>query len=131
MRARVLPVAEWDRLKATGQDHFWPWVSPESTTIVVVEEGDKIIATWTMMKVLHLEGLWAAPEYRGNAGMARRLLRCVGETAKGMGEWIALTGAQDDHVRDLLKRTGASKVEMDTFLFPVGEKCQSVYQSQH
>lgn len=119
MKARVLPVAEWSRLASVPCGGQIPDIRPEDMAEIVVEDGDRIVARWTVLRMTHLEGLWIDPEYR-NAGTGRRLMRLAVQTARQWADKWVQTGAQTDEVRDMLARVGAVKIEMDNYMLPLG-----------
>src|SRR4029077_20633639 len=87
--SRVLPRAEWDRLKGTEAETVCPLL-PESAQVLVVEDGTAIAGCWVLLPVLHVECLYVAPEHRKKPSVARRLLagmrRLVRESG-GRGVW--------------------------------------------
>lgn len=121
MTARVLPFEEWGRLGESELSVLLPLLRPQDVEVVVVEDAGRIVATWAVLRVTHLEGLWIAPEYRGNVGVVRRLMRATITAARRWAAGWVLTGANNGHVRDLLARTGATKLDMDAWVMPIGE----------
>ena len=120
--SRVLPPAEWSRLADTDIPSVFPYVTPETMRVIVVEDGDRIVAACALLTIVHLEGLWVHPEYRHKPGVARRLLTATLTLARSMTRW-AMTAAQDDTVRRLLtKHLGAVHVPGDMYIVPIKEK---------
>lgn len=111
MRARILPPEEWDKLPERPQ---WA-VDPSDISVVVVEDGEKVVACMTVLRATHLEGTWVSPEHR-NAGVVRRLLRLATQTAKSRGSSWAFTGAADEAMHSILSRLGAAFVPMSTYV---------------
>lgn len=127
MTSRVLPPAEWDRLGATDIPQLLPLVHRDDVQIVVVEDEGQIVGAWAALRIVHLEGVWIAPTYRGRAAVARRLLARTLAVARAWAPW-ALTGAATDDVRRLIERhLRGTKVPMDLYAIHLsGEHaCQS------
>lgn len=117
MKARVLPVAEWDRLVATEFPHVLPYLGPEDARIVVVEDGDEIVGCWGLMPMWHVEGLWVSPAYRHTPSVFRRLFALMRREIQAVAPRWLMTGAQDDVVAELLtKHAGAVKVPMEQYM---------------
>lgn len=119
MKQRILPPEEWHRLEGTEAGDVWQTFDPEQTRVIVVEEDGKIIGTWTVMRTVHVECLWAAPEYRGSFGLARRLLAGMREIASGWGARNVFTGSMSPHVTDLIRRFGGIPAPCEYFILPL------------
>jgi len=116
---RVLPPEEWHKLSVTDMTNIGPAFRPEDVQIVVVEDEGRIVATLGAFRVCHLEGLWIDPEYRGNAGMARKLMKgAVSAVRKWNDEW-AYGASGTDHMNDIMQRMGGVKMPVETFVIPV------------
>jgi hypothetical protein len=125
LRTRILPPEEWDRLKETELPPLLPYISPDNAAMVVVEDGDKVVASLAVLRATHLEGLWIDPERRGNAGVARALLRQATELVRVRGEQWALGGCADDRMRRLIGKLGGVQVPMELYaLWVGGEGCR-------
>lgn len=119
MKARVLPREEWGKLDVSGFPTVGSSLRPEDSEVVVVEDGDKIVATMSTFRVTHFESLWVDPEYRGNAGVARMLLKAGIQSAKKWtDEWV-WGSSGTDHMDDILTRVGAKKMPVSTFVVPI------------
>lgn len=120
MKARVLPPEEWARLAGTEAETMYPHMNPEHTRVLVVEDASgEIVATWSLVRVVHAEFLWCAPKHRGSFGVAARLLRLMGETAAAWNVSAVFTGAKSDHVEDLIRRFGGEELPFKSFVLPV------------
>ena len=120
MKARILPREEWSRLD-TGFPAIGTTLRPDDSQVIVVEdESGKIVASVGTFRVTHFEGLWIAPEHRGNAGVARSLMKeCVAAARKWTDEWV-WGSSGTDHMDDILKRLGGKKMPVDTYIVPLG-----------
>lgn len=119
MKARVLPPEEWGRLVDQDLPVLLPYAHNGDVSVVVVEDGSRIVASMAIMRVTHLEGVWIDPEYR-NAGTVRRLLGATIDAAKKWPSNWAIAGAADDRMRDILPRMGATKVPVDSYVLTLG-----------
>lgn len=120
MKARILPKEEWSRLSITGIAPIQETLRPEDVQVIVVEDGDRIVASMGAFRVTHFESLWIDPEYRGNAGLGRRLLK-AGITAarKWTDKWV--WGASDTpHMNDVILRLGGKRIPIETYMIPLG-----------
>lgn len=119
MRARVLPREEWGRLEVTKLPQIGPQMRPEDVQIVVVEAGDRIISTMAVLRVTHFESLWIDPEYRGNPGMARHLIKEALSAGRKWSDWA--WGASDtEHMTDIIERIGGVPLPVNSFIIPLG-----------
>ncbi len=115
--ARILPVAEWPRLAGTPlADHA---LNPTGCTVVVVEQQGQIVAQWAALAVVHVEGLWIAPDVRGHAGVSRALLTAMLDmlTTHQVGE--VLTQAETPDVVAMIRKAGGTRVPGETWVIPV------------
>lgn len=119
MTSRVLPREEWPRLTGTELETSWPYLDPVNAQIVVVERGDAIVACWALMRVVHVEGVWIAPEYRGAFGVVKRLLAAMRGCARAWGASYVWTGAISDDVRALIGKLGGKPIPFDCYAMPI------------
>lgn len=119
MTTRILPPAEWPRLAGTEAAALWPLLDPAKAQIVVVEVDGAIVATHTLMWVLHAECLWVHPAWRGRLRVLRRLWATVQAVARAMGAQTLATAACDDGVRALLARAHAQPLAGEHFVVTV------------
>jgi hypothetical protein len=119
MKARVLPREEWSRLEVTQLPQIGPLMRPEDVQIVVVEVGERIISTIAVLRVTHFEDLWIDPEYRGNAGAARRLLKVAISEARRFSTW-AWGSSDTEHMTDIIERAGGVPLPVKSFAIPLG-----------
>lgn len=126
LTTRLLPFVEWKKLAHTPlRELATVPAEPEGTLVVVVEQADEILACWSAIQTVHLEGLWEAPEVRGNPGIGRALLRQMMTTLRGGGIPGVLTLALTPEVETLIQKFGGTLIPGTTWILPVppvGEK---------
>lgn len=110
MIARVLPPDEYSRLSVTGEPQMYPTVRPEDIEIWVVEDGEEIVGSLSVVRVPHLEGVWIAPDRRGSPTISTLLLRNAVESSRKWSKGWVMAQAADDHVKDLVSRCGGVKM---------------------
>lgn len=122
MTSRLLPREEWHRLTDTDIPSIVPYA--DDAQVVVVERGDRIVGAWAVLRVVHLEGVWIAPEYRGRGTVAARLLRAGLDAARSWGRW-AFTGSQTPEVARLITRhLRGVRIPMDTYAISLEAPCR-------
>lgn len=119
MTSRILPPAEWPKLVGTEAETLWPHLDPENSRVLVVEHDGRIVGTWTVLRLVHVECVWIDPDYRGAFGVVKRLLRGMREVARGWGARTVLTAALTDPVRSLIASLGGSMLPGDHYVLPV------------
>lgn len=120
MTVRILPPAEWARLAGTEAQALWKHLDPERAKVVVVEEHGQIIATHTLMWVLHAECLWVHPGWRGRLSVLGRLWMKVQAVARAMGARTLMTAQiPEQPILPLLQRVGAKKLDGDHFVVSI------------
>jgi hypothetical protein len=128
MTTRILPPDEWSRLAHTEFRHL-PYVTGDELQVVVVEDEGRIVGCWGLMTMLHLEGLWIDPAYRGRPSVAKRLLIATwAEVKKRAPRWV-MTAADSDGVRRLLTRhMKAIPVPAESYVIPMegAKRCHSL-----
>lgn len=123
---RALPASEWGRLVGTELETLAPKLDPAETQIVVVEHGERIVACWAVMRVVHVEGLWIHPDYRKKPPVAVRLLRAMHQAARAFGASWVWTGSETPDVTSLILKQGGTHVPFDSYILPIppGTSCQ-------
>lgn len=116
---RVLPPEEWPKLAGLEIAALLPWLVPEDTRVLVVEDNDAIVGVWAATRVVHLEGVWIDPAYRRQVPVVRRLLRGAWSVAKAWGAKACWTGAQTDEVRALIQKLHGQELAMTAYVVPV------------
>lgn len=119
MITRTLCPDEWPRLKGTELEHVWPHL-PDGARIVVVEEGDDILACHAVLTYVHIEGLWVHPKHRhGTVGW--RLWQAVQREVRELGANVAITGALTEQVKALIEHVHGVKLPGDAYVIPIGD----------
>ncbi len=119
MTTRILPVEEWSRLAHTEACDVHPFLDPDRSSVVVVEQDGAIVGCHILINVVHAECLWIDPAFRGKTSVARRLWAAVQAQARELGARTIATAACDDQVRELLAHVGATKLPGDHYVIPV------------
>jgi hypothetical protein len=122
VRSRILPPEEWERLAGTEAETVWPVLDPENARVLVVEEDGEIVATWTAMRVVHMECIWVKPSHRGLVSVARRLFMGLREIASAWGARRVWTASLSPEVTGLIERFGGEPIPGAHFLLPLGIK---------
>lgn len=116
MTRRELPREEWSRLADTPElGPIWQTIPPSARVVVVEAEG-RIVATWCLLFVAHLEGAWVDPAH---PVAAVALLRGVRAVAGDLGLTSVWTGSTTPEVADILSRMGATRVPFESFMLPL------------
>ena len=116
MKARILPMSEWEKLAPSELPVLLQHIRPEDVDVAVVEDEGEVVASLAAIKAMHFEGLWIHSEHR-TPGVARALVTAALDAveAKSSSGWV-IGGAADDRMRSLLTRLGGVKLEMDSYV---------------
>lgn len=115
MRARALPREEWDRLPDAVRA-FAETFHPSDVAVIAVESGGAIVARMTVYRAPHWESYWMAPEWQGNAGVTRALLRgAYAQSEAWAKEWFLVHADDPETVRTVL-RLGGEPLAVETFM---------------
>lgn len=121
MTSRILPVAEWARLKGTELEPALPFLPPD-TQIIVIEDDETVVGCWAVVRYVHVEGIWIHPDHRRQGAVARRLLSMMGWVARqAFGAQVVITGADTDDVAGLITRLGGQRLPGTQYVIPVKE----------
>jgi hypothetical protein len=113
--SRLLPRAEFGRLAGTELEAVAP-VLPPDAHVVVVEQGDQVIACWALIPTFHCEGLWIAPEHRGKGRVAGRLWEAMRTLCRSLGIRTVATASLSPDVDRLLAHVGAMELPGKQFV---------------
>ena len=119
MTSRILPPAEWPKLAGTEAETVWPQCKPETTRVLVVEDGDRIVGVWLGLHVVHAECVWIAEDFRHSPRVIHRLLRGMGTIARHWGATTVWPGACSDQVRKLIEKLKGHKIPGDSYVLPL------------
>lgn len=122
MNVRVLPPAEYPRLDGTEAEELWPHLREDTSRVLVVEDGERIVGTWTLVLLPHAECVWIDPEYRGSPGVVRGLLSGMSELAQEAGISLLTCGPQSERVERFIERLGGRPVPGRAWFLPVDRK---------
>ena len=120
--ARILSPEEWPRMEDRDISALLPFIEPENIHLVVVEdESGQIVASVGVLQTTHFEGLWIAPEHRGNAGVFRSLIRKAYSIPRGRNEHWAFGGAKsdDERMKSLCRKLGGTQMPIEFFAISV------------
>lgn len=123
MKARILGPHEWPKLEGHDLSTVLNFCEPWNVAVAVVEdESGKIVACLAAVRVTHLEGTWIDPEYRGNAGVLRALLRQASNDPKARGEKWAFCGTDgvSEKIEDYIGRLGGVQLPGRFYVLPIG-----------
>ncbi len=121
MTSRILPRDEWTRLSDSDLAGPLSCINPDHVDVIVVEDGGEIVAHWLLCSMLHVEGLWVAPDARKHGVAARRLLSGMRKAVAARGAASVLTGAASDDIKALLAHAGAMPLP-DQFVLPMEKR---------
>lgn len=122
MKTRLLPREEWANLEeARGTPTLLPWTAPEDVSVVAVEDDSgEFVGCVMVQTILHIEGLWVAPKWRGNPGVGRVLMReAFSEARKRARSNFAMAEVDPkagNGMRTILEKVGAEHVPVETYL---------------
>ncbi len=120
MTGTVLRQDEWPMLAGTPLDEVVLMLPPDTRVIVVQDEAGAVVGQWAVIRYVHLEALWIAPEHQKRGAVGRRLLTMAKRVAQSWGATAVWTAAMTDDVRALLARVGARQLPGDHYVMPIG-----------
>jgi N-acetylglutamate synthase-like GNAT family acetyltransferase len=110
---RVLPPEEHHRLvDFPFAERGLP--NPDRTVILVAEnEAGAIVGVWAALTVVHLDGLWVAPDYRRSSRVAVQLLRTMKQVLTQLGILQSFTYTESADVMMLALKAGFTRLPGD------------------
>lgn len=118
MTERILPAREWYRLTGLEIGPLLSTLDPSRTEILVVEdEQGLIVGCWTLLQVLHAEGVWIDPAYRGKSSVARRLWTGMRKLVTSHGAKTFIATADSEGIAPLLARHGHAALPQEYVLW--------------
>lgn len=115
--ARVLPVAEWDRL--AGLPLATRPLNPACSLVLVVERAGVIVAHLALLTLVHAEELYLAEAERGHPAVSRALLGLLAEQLIAQGIPEVLSQAGSPEAAAMFEAVGGSVVPGTTYVIPV------------
>ena len=122
MRTVFLGPDDWDRVPEASET--LSIVDPHNVVVVAVENDEgEVVASVCILKTTHFEGLWIKPEYRGNAGVFRALIRQAYAIPRLTHERFALATPKvgDSVMRELCHKLHGQQLPYELYALPVGE----------
>ncbi len=111
---------EWSKLDVTQSLQIGPTLRPEDVQVVVVEDGDRIVSSMVVMRVVHLESLWIEEKHRGNPSVARKLMKKAIEAARVWSSTWVWGCSDTDRMDSIIKRVGGQRIPVDSYIIPLG-----------
>lgn len=131
LTTRVVPREEWAvRFAGTDLGVALAVLKDQDMPDVIafcVEDGETLIACWSLVRMWHAEGAWIAPDHRKNLGVGRHLLTAMREQAEGLGAPVILSASEDTdfYTQRLLEHLGATPMQLITYRWPILEKVET------
>lgn len=120
MKPRFLDPSEWHRLERPQIPPLFPYVNPGDMAVIAIEDdAGEIVACVSALKVTHFESLWVHPDYRGNAGVGRALLRYTIAIAKAWGANWAFGDIESEQMKGFVERLGGVPVPVQFYAVPL------------
>jgi hypothetical protein len=124
MRVRVL---DGDRSCLAGLPILdpAPMLPSHRVRTVVVEEGERVVATMSVLTVPYLESAWLDRDHR-NAGVVRALVRGAWDVASADGTAWGFSASADENVSRVLTRLGGTPLPATFYMLPFYAKPKGV-----
>jgi hypothetical protein len=123
VNVRFLPHAEWAKLDGTPLEPVRAQMSPDTTEVLVVEdESGKVVGTWMLVLMPHLEAMWVDPAHQGKASVLRKLLSRMFAYLEEMKVPQVLTHASGPVVDAYLHKLGGTPIPGRAFILPVSKE---------
>jgi hypothetical protein len=117
--ARRLTIADDWTERLSGTELAGVGLTPQNAHVVVVEDEGRVKACWAAMYVMHLEGLWEAPD--AGPGASRALLTEMINIVKEAGVAEVLTQSLTRDVDQLILKVGGRRIPGNAWVIPVAE----------
>ncbi len=89
--------------------------------LVVEDDAGEIVGCWSLLSVIHVEGLWIRPDHRQHGSVGRALLTTMQRWIRQEGVDAVVTASTNGEMADYLDRLGALPIPGQTFLWPMRE----------
>lgn len=119
LHMRVLDQDDWHELVGTDLEPILATLPADTRIVVVSTDDGAIVGTWAVIRYVHVEGLWIAPEHRKRGRVGMLLLAGMRTLARAWGTKVVLTGALSEDVRDLIIHQGGQPLPGEHFVMPI------------
>lgn len=82
--SRILPRAEWPRLRETGAEMILAQAAAKDGAVLVEECGDQIVGCAVVFTAVHIDAVWVHPAFR-TGRVALRLWRGIRQAVAACG----------------------------------------------
>ena len=115
---RFLPPSEWHRLNPVFPP-LGTTLREDDSQVIVIEDGDRIVASLGVFRITHFESLTVDPEYKGNPAVGRMLIKGAIEAAKRWTDNWVWGASGTAKMNAFLSRMGGRKMPVETFVVPL------------
>lgn len=123
MNSHELRRSEWYRLQGSVLKDA-ALVLPPDARIVVVEKDRTIVAGAAVIRYVHVEGVWVAPEHQKGVAFGR-LVDEIRDVAHSWQAGALLTGVMTEEWRGIVTHLGGKALPGEHFVFPAeGPRCR-------
>lgn len=120
LTARVLTPEEWPT-KLIGTTLAQAIYDPDNAFVIVVEDAEgKVVACWSAVNTVHVEGIWIHPDHRKHAAVGRTLLTGMFEELRSLSVREVVTNADTPEVERMLQTIGAIQLPGTSWVLKVG-----------
>jgi len=95
---------------------------PKDSKVIVVEEDDEIIGSWSLIPYYHLEMMWVNSEFRSKGSVARRLLKFMYKLTHSLGLNAVITSSIDEGMTKMINKLGGTELPGKHFVLGVREE---------
>jgi len=116
---RVLPPEEW-AAKLQGTALAQAIYDPDNAFVIVVEDAEgQVVACWSAVNTVHVEGIWIHPDHRRRVAVGRALLTAMFEELRSLSVGEVITNADTPEVEAMLRTIGATPLPGSSWLLKV------------
>ena len=120
MELRVIAPEDYDTaLAGTELESVLEHLKPSRAMVFGVFDGETLLGCWSLLPVMHAEGLWVHPEHRGRAGVQRSLVEGLVTLARHHGSAVVMTSAVNERVESLIRHAGGTKLPGSHWALPI------------
>jgi len=119
---RVLPPEEWPE-KLAGTSLAQAIYDPDNAFVIVVEDSEgQVVACWSAVNTVHVEGLWIHETWRQRVAVARALLQAMFEELRSLSVTQVITNADTPEIERMLTTIGAIQLPGTSWVIQVKEE---------